>query len=253
VSTRAPESVAAARREVYADIDALSYAAADYIANAARAAVTSRGRFTIALSGGSTPRPLYRLLAGEYRDRVPWERVAVFYSDERCVPPTDPASNYGMTRDELLARVPIPPAHVHRMRGELPPGDGARDYEATLRRELPDDGPHTPLLDFALLGVGADGHTASLFPGAAAALSERARWVLHTQAPAGAPSRDRLTLTFAVLDRSRESFVLCAGPEKRDVARRIASGDRTLPAAHITALSRTVWLLDREAAGTKDA
>jgi 6-phosphogluconolactonase len=233
---------AALEVRVFPDREAASRAAAEELVRVARAG----GH--VALSGGGTPRPLYRLLATEYRDRVPWERVAVFYSDERCVPPTDPASNYGMTRDELLSRVPVLASQVHRMRGELPPEEGARDYEATLRRELPDDGPHAPLLDFALLGVGTDGHTASLFPGEPA-LEERERWVRATHAPPGAPSRDRLTLTFAALDRSRESFVLCSGAEKRDVARRIAAGDGPLPAARITALSRTVWLLDRAALG----
>src|SRR5918911_3446506 len=121
---------------VFGDLEAMSQALAAEIARAATDAVAARGRFTIALSGGSTPRRLYQLLAAEYRDQVPWHAVHVFFGDERCVRPTHVESNYGTARFELLSRVPIPADQVHRMPGELAPEEGARRYDELLRRLL---------------------------------------------------------------------------------------------------------------------
>lgn len=232
--------------EVCADGGALSRAAAERLVRDARDSVGRRGRFTIALAGGSTPRALYELLAGEYRGRIDWARTEVFFGDERGVPPDDAASNYAMARDALLGRVPV--ARVHRIRGERPPDEAAREYGAELRRAFPEDG--APTFDVALLGVGGDGHTASLFPGSAA-LEERAAWAVAVPAPAtSAPHVERVSLTLPVLNRARAVYVLASGAEKRDVVRRILAGEAPeLPASRVRGEERTVWLLDRDAAG----
>ncbi|HET7564424.1 MAG TPA: 6-phosphogluconolactonase [Gemmatimonadaceae bacterium] len=267
---------------VYDDLDALSRAAAEVIARAAEQAVRDRGRFTIALAGGSTPRHLYQLLASAYRDAMPWSAIHIFFGDERCVPPTDAASNYRMANDALLSHVPIPEAQVHRIRGELASRDAAREYGKLLRRvfgtERAADGagggrtgdlagseagatsgsvsaPAT--FDVVLLGVGPDGHTASLFPGTPV-LEERKHWVMEVDAPDYiAPPRERVTLTFPPLNASRTVLFLVAGEEKQRVVTEILGADArtptSYPAARVHGRERTVWLLDRVAAGTLDA
>jgi 6-phosphogluconolactonase len=231
---------------VLADAAAAGRAAAAWIADAAARAVAARGRFVVALAGGSTPRTAYALLAGELRDRVPWERVHVCFGDERCVPPDDPASNYRMARETLLDRVPIPAPNVLRMPGELPPDDGAARAERDLRALLGDD--PADALDVALLGVGGDGHTASLFPGGPA-LGERARWVVPAEAPPGVAPHWRLTLTLPVLCGAREVVVLAAGAEKRDAVRRAVAGETPpLPSALVRGREHTAWLVDAAAA-----
>jgi 6-phosphogluconolactonase len=233
--------------EVFDDVGALIRAAAARLVAAADPAVTQRGRFAVALSGGTTPRPLYELLAREYRDRIPWAAVHVFFGDERCVPPDDPASNYGMARAALLARVPLAAAHVWRIAGERPPEEAARDYDAVLRRGFPGAGAS---FDVALLGVGADGHTASLFPGDPA-LAERGRLAVAVEGPPQLSPRRRISLTFPILNLSREVLVLCAGADKRPVVERILAGDTDLPAGRVHGSERTVWLLDPHAAGSR--
>jgi 6-phosphogluconolactonase len=239
----------------FGDLEAMSQALATEIARAATDAVAARGRFTIALSGGSTPRRLYQLLAAEYRDRMPWHSVHVFFGDERCVPPTHVESNYGMARFELLSRVPIPPDHVHRMPGELSPEEGARRYDALLRRLLAGGDAASPprgeTLDVALQGVGADGHTASLFTGSGA-LEERERWAVAVEAPEYMETRMRITMTLPVLNGARHVYVQVAGAEKRQIVGEILSGDPAAsryPAARLRGAQRTVWFLDRAARG----
>jgi 6-phosphogluconolactonase len=241
---------------VFGDLEAMSQALAAEIARAASDAVAARGRFTIALSGGNTPRRLYQLLAAEYREQVPWHAVHVFFGDERCVRPTHVESNYGMARFELLSRVPIPSDQVYRMAGELSPEDGARRYDALLRRLLADGDATSPsrgeTLDVALQGVGADGHTASLFPGSWA-LEERERWAVAVEAPEYMETRMRITMTLPVLNGARDVYVQVAGAEKRHIAGEILGGDPTAaskyPAARLRGAGRTVWFLDRAARG----
>lgn len=232
------------------DLKALSREAARRFAAAAERAVRARERFTVALSGGSTPVPLFRLLAASpLRERLPWDRTHVFWGDERCVPPDDPASNYGLARTHLLSRVPIPAPNVHRMRGEDPPDQAAAAYEAELRAAfaLPEDG--VPCLDLVLLGLGEDGHTASLFPGTPA-LHEMERLV-------AAPfverlGAHRLTLTLPVLNAARAILVLVAGAEKAEALRdslEPPKGARPLPFHRIAARGgRLTWLVDADAA-----
>ena len=161
---------------VYPDHLSFVDGAAAFIAGLAVESIAARGRFTIALSGGSTPRPIYaRLAAADHAERIDWGKVHVFFSDERCVPPDDAASNYRMAREALLDHVPLPPANIHRMRGEEDPALAALAYEQDLQGLFRTSA--APAFDLICLGMGDDGHTASLFPGTAA-LRERERWVV---------------------------------------------------------------------------
>ncbi len=234
------------------DAEALARAAAAEVVRAATRAVARRGAFTIALAGGATPRRLYALLADDrapFRERIPWERTHVFFGDERHVPPDHADSNYRMAHEALLARVPA--ASVHRMRGELPDAEAAAAaYESELRDffRIPGAGEPPPRLDLVLLGVGADGHTASLFPGSPA-LDERRRW---TAAPWIARLRSRrLTLTLPVLDRAREVLFLVSGADKAEaLSRAIAPADpreEPPPAARVRPQA-LVWIVDDAAA-----
>lgn len=233
---------------VLPDADALADEAAARVAAAMRDAVAARGRCVLALSGGSTPRRLHARLVAMGADALPWADTYVAFGDERCVPPDDPASNYRMARETLLAHVPVPEAHVLRMEGERDPDDAAARYEALLRglaaRHAPGD---APLFDLVLLGMGADGHTLSLFPGTPA-LDEATRWVVPGTAPVAPHAR--LTLTYPALARARAVLLLAAGAEKRAaLARVLVDGDDTLPVARARGRTRTTWLLDRAAAG----
>jgi 6-phosphogluconolactonase len=239
-----------ARRDVivYSTLAEASEAAARDIAAVAGEAAGERDRFAVALAGGETPRTLYQLLAREYQDSLPWERTEVCFGDERCVPPHNPASNFRMVWSTLLAHAPIAEERIHRIPGELGPDPAARAYDARLRQLFVDDAT-APTFDVAVMGVGADGHTASLFPGDAA-LAERRRWAAPALAPPNTPVRERVTLTLPVLDRTRVVLFLCAGAEKREVVARILSGAAPeLPAAQVRGIERTLWLLDRAAAG----
>jgi len=232
-------------------VGALMRRAADEVARRAEASVATRGRFAIALSGGSTPRRLYALLAdpGEpFRARVPWGRTHVFFGDERHVHPDHPDSNYGMARAALLAKVPLPPGNVHRIRSEDPDADAAaRDYERVLRDAVGPGSGEPPRLDLVLLGLGTDGHTASLFPGTDALEEERrlvvAPWVERLR------SR-RITLTLPALDAARAVVFLVSGAEKAErVAEVLEGGGAALPAARVRPDDgELVWLLDAPAA-----
>jgi 6-phosphogluconolactonase len=206
------------------DSTALTRAAAEEIASRAEAAIAAQGRFTIALSGGSTPRPIYRLLAEQpYRDRILWDRVHVFWSDERHVPPDHPDSNFGMAHDELLSKVPLPAGNIHRVRAEKPDAElAAHEYEWTLRSAFNLDEGQVPRFDLVLLGLGSDGHTASLFPGSDA-VRERTRLVV---APwVSAHSGFRITMTLPVLNRAASALFVVSGEEKAEALRSVLEGD----------------------------
>ncbi len=257
---------AAVEREVVADGAAAAARAAARFADAARRAVAARGRFVVALAGGSTPKAAYGLLAadGSLGADV-WGATHVWFGDERCVPPDSADSNYRMAREALLSRVPVPEAQVYRIEGEREPEDAAARYEALLRGEavagrdrvaaregsaLPRDPVGSPLFDLMLLGVGPDGHTASLFPGTPG-LEERGRWVIAVAAPVAlTPKVPRVTLTFPCLDASREVLVLAVGAEKRDaVGRALGAGGEVPPSGQVRGRERTVWVVDEAAAG----
>lgn len=199
--------------KIFSDEGALIRAQAERIVKVAAEAIGSRGRCLLALSGGSTPRPLYQLLASPpHAAAIDWSRVHLFWGDERCVPPDHPDSNYRMTREALIDRVPLPPDNVHRVRGEDPPERAAEAYERVLREFFgPGDKPARSF-DLTLLGLGPDGHTASIFPGTAAT-TETTRWAMavHVQHP-----RDmwRVTLTPIVLNASADVTFLVAGAGK---------------------------------------
>src|SRR5437588_2972221 len=214
--------------------------------------IAKDGNFSVALSGGSTPRDLYRLLATpEFRAQVDWPRVHLFWGDERAVPPESPESNYGMARRELLLRVPIPLSNVHRMEAEEPNiGRAAHNYEATLRQFLPVDDRGFPRLHLIFLGLGPDGHTASLFPGSKL-LRETSRWVSTPLVPKlGAR---RMTLTLPVLEAARRVVFLVAGAEKASILREVLCErrDPPLPAQMVKPREGERLFLVDEAAAAK--
>jgi len=231
---------------VYDDGAALARAGADYLCDLAAA---TTGRTIVALSGGNTPKPLYELLAQEpIKSRLPWDRVHFILGDERFVPPSDPASNYGMARAAFLSHVPVPPGNVHPVETEgVTLDQAATRYEAMLKGLYGADtlDVSRPLLDLTLLGLGDDGHTASLLPGQPV-LKERKRWVAPV--PKGR-TEERVTLTYPALDSSAVVAFLVSGEGKRDILDKILSGETDFPAAHIRPVGEVIWFIDRAAAG----
>ena len=246
--TRLPSSVPAALEiHVVPDAAALAEAGALEFARAASDTLEDREIFRVVLSGGSTPRALYtRLTRGPFRRLIRWDRVRFFFGDERCVPPDHERSNYRMAREALFDPLQIPAAHVLRMKGETVPTRAARNYEEALRRRF---SGRPARFDFIFLGLGEDGHTASLFPGTAA-LTERRRLVAANEVPKF--SEWRLTLTFRALNAARRVVFLVSGPEKASAAAKILKkerGYRDLPAAGVLPPRGTLlWLLDEAAA-----
>ena len=225
---------------VFPDADAVARAAAARIASLIAAKTAGGGSFFLALSGGRTPRALYQCLAEDYHDRIPWARVNIFWSDERYVPYGDPRSNYRMAKETLLDRVPVPEQQVHPMPTEpADPDEAARRYERALPQSF----------DLVLLGIGSDGHTASLFPGSPA-LDQSERWVVVSVAPV--EPRVRLTLTLSVLNRADSVFFVVTGADKTAALRRIVkdSPDYHLcPAVGVRPRGGTViWWVDAAAA-----
>ena len=249
----APPEEAAAAFVVLPDAGAVARRAAEEFVARADDAVARAGRFAVALSGGSTPRRTYSLLAdpaAPFRAAVDWARVHFFWGDERPVPPDDRQSNYRMARETLLSHVPVPADNVHRIEGEKPAEEAARGYESVLREFFRPGPGDFPRLDLIFLGMGEDGHTASLFPGTDA-LAERTRWVAAPWVPK--LSTRRITLTFPVLNAASAVFFLVCGADKAPVARGIRQGDpasRELPSARVRPThGELVWLLDSAAAG----
>ena len=235
-------------------IAALAEHAASLLAKACHDAVASRNACRIAISGGTTPIALFRLLAtATWAHRLPWEKTTIFWADERCVPPHDPQSNYGVAKRELLDHIP---ARFQRMQGELPPAQAAAAYEQTLREEFCLAPGALPRFDLVLLGMGADGHTASLFPGTTA-LAERERLAVANHVPK--LETWRITLTLPVLNNARACVFLVAGQDKQPaLAQILASKDEAdtsaLPAGMVRPdAGDLVWLVDAAAAGTTAA
>lgn len=233
---------------VLPDVPSVATVTADRLIAAGRNAIRRRGRFMLALSGGTTPLAVCPLLVVPPRVRqLDWTRVEFFFGDERAVPPDHPESNYGSERAALLDYLPgVRANQVHRMLGEASDLDAAaRAYEAELRAAFGVSGPRPPSFDLVWLGMGPDGHTASLFPGSAA-LDEKDRWVVANWAPR--PGAWRLTVTFPVLNAAREAMFVVTGADKADAFRAIRSGRRDLPAARVNA-RRTLWIVEAAAAG----
>ncbi len=238
-----------AERRIYNDADALADAVAQHVVTLANDTRSKQRPFTVALAGGSTPRPAYeRLTMPAFSERIEWDRVHVFWGDERCVPPIHPESNYRMAREALLDHVPIPDANVHRMQGELAPQEAAQAYETEIRElfyEIDVSG-----FDLILLGLGGDGHTASLFPGTDA-LDTPGRWVAANHVEKlGAW---RLTLTLPAINAAGDVTFVVTGERKRDILQRVLAPEPdapTLPAQRVQPKDgRLIWMVDRAAMG----
>lgn len=233
---------------VLSDLEALSLAVAEMLVGRISATVGRQGRCALVLTGGRTPRRMYEIWAERFGASVPWRQVDVFWGDERYVPPDDPQSNYRLARAALLDRVPIPPANVRPMpthhAGIVV---AAREYEDLIRGYFKD---RPPRFDILLLGLGADGHVASLFPGQPA-LRERDRWVVAATVPADPPRR--LTMTLPLINRARAVIFLVAGPAKAAAVRRAMTPGTAadeVPAAGVAPESGSLtWWLDAAAAG----
>jgi 6-phosphogluconolactonase len=240
---------------VAADAEALAAATEGTLRNAIAQAIAARGRAWIALAGGRTPRAVYERLAQAGTPAIDWTKVHVAFGDERLVPPDHVDSNYGMARAALLSRVPIPDAQIHRIHGELPTsGAAASAYGDALAGAFTLAPGSMPVFDVVLLGIGADGHTASLFPGTAA-LHEQACLAIGVKAPA-APV-DRVTLTFPVLNAARAVVILTAGADKAVAVARALADDGDVETCPVRGIrppgGRVTWHLDRAAASSLPA
>jgi 6-phosphogluconolactonase len=237
--------------EILKDGDALALRVADLFALAAQESAAARPRFSVALSGGETPRALYRLLARQqFQQKIPWRRTHLYWGDERCVPPDDPRSNYGMAQDAFIKHVPIAAENVHRMRGEDLPEEAAHEYDAELRRLADQMRPRVdvPVFDLVLLGLGGDGHTASLFPHSEA-LAVEDEFCVPTTAPDGSP---RLTVTAPVINAARRVWFLVGGASKAGMVAEVIEGLRVpnaVPAQGVAPVHGSLtWFLDEAAA-----
>jgi 6-phosphogluconolactonase len=233
--------------EIFETAEAAAAGGAELVIAAARDAIATRGRFSVALSGGSSPLPLFRHLA-EVAPRcgLDWSNVHVFWADERCVPPDHPESNFRLAEELFLSKLPTPGAVIHRVAGELLPDEAARRYEAELAALFPDE--EIPVFDLLLLGVGIDGHTASLFPGVdLESFSPRNAVAVYVHKL----QSSRITLTLPVLISARRIVFFVMGAAKAEIVGEIlgGSGEAHYPAARVAASENYVsWLLDREAA-----
>jgi 6-phosphogluconolactonase len=232
------------RIEILSDPPSLAHHVAEWMT---QAALATPGPFRVSLSGGSTPKTLYELLASdEFRNRLPWPRVSWFWGDERFVPHDHPDSNYRMTREAMFSKIQVPPENIYAIPTDGTPEDGARRYERTLQEvygaAMLD--PKRPLFDVTLLGLGPDGHTASLLPGEPV-LNERKRWVAAVSH--GRPEV-RITMTYPVIESSRRVAFLVAGEEKAEIFSAIRAGNSQVSAARVQPVGALFWFVDQAAA-----
>jgi len=238
---------------VYDGADALSRAAAEHFLETTQAAVAARGKARIAISGGNTPKKTFALMADPaepFLKAMPWERIELYWVDERCVPPDHPDSNYRMTNEAMLSKVPLKAGQVFRIEGELEPDAAAARYESTIRAQFRLEGAQGPRFDVLALGMGDDGHTASLFPHTAA-LHEVTRIAIANHVPQQKETW-RVTLTWPVIVEAAEVFFLLEGAKKTEPVHRVLQGPydpETLPSQLIQPKSgKLLFLLDKEAA-----
>jgi 6-phosphogluconolactonase len=227
------------------DANALARLAAEWFVQTVTACA---GNVRVSLSGGSTPKALYHLLGSDpLRARIPWQRLELFWGDERFVSHDSPDSNYHMARQALLDVAPISPDRIHAVPTDGTPADAARRYEAELRRCYGADtlDPARPLFDIMLLGLGSDGHTCSLLPGQSV-LEERTHWVAAVMSGRDEP---RVTLTYPAVESSRALAFLVSGAEKARALKAVREGDQSLPAARIRTTGEVIWFVDTAAAG----
>jgi 6-phosphogluconolactonase len=234
----------------YPDSTSLAHGAAELFVLLSKQAIATQGRFTVALSGGATPREFYNLLAHEpYASQVEWAHVHFFWGDERCVPPEHPNSNLHMAREALLNHVPVSAENIHAMQGDIDPAQAAAEYEQRLRIFFASSSNTPPRFDLILLGIGDDGHTASLFP-VTAAVHEPTRWVVgHFVEKLNAW---RLTMTPPIINAAANVVFVVAGKSKAEALRDILNGPYqpdTLPAQAIHPITnQAIWLMDEDAA-----
>lgn len=232
---------------VTSDSSELARAAVRMFVQAAKESVARKGCFAVALSGGSTPRNMNRMLAQEpYCSSIPWGETHIFWVDERCVSMDDPASNYGMARKDFLDRIPIPVDHIHPMPGETAPEEGAKIYRNELKKYFRSKKGEYPAFDLILLGIGTDGHIASLFP-AIPSLALSKKWVIAVEG--GTPDVYRLTLTYDVLNRAEKICFVVSGEDKAPIVKTIFENEQVgLPVQKVQPLNgRLTWFMDSEA------
>jgi 6-phosphogluconolactonase len=231
---------------VDASAEAVGRRAAQYLVDGIRASAGARGKARIALSGGNTPKQTFQLLADSsafYREQIPWDELELYWVDERCVPPDHPDSNYRMTREALLDKVPLAPSQVFRIQGELEPEEAAARYEFAIRQSFRLEGAEVPVFDLLALGMGPDGHTASLFPHTAG-LHEMMRIAIANHVVS--KEAWRVTLTSPVINRARDVFFLIAGADKAEALKQVFLGPydpETYPSQLIRPASRRITLL----------
>jgi 6-phosphogluconolactonase len=234
------------RAVVSANAEAVARAAANWFVERMQ---QSEGTFRIALSGGSTPKTFFRLISGpDYREWVGWDRLQIFWGDERFVPHDSPDSNYRMADQSLLSRVPVLAKNIHPIPVDGTPDDAARSYETTLQSlyGATTFDPAKPLFDVNLLGIGQDGHTASLLPDSPE-LEERTRWVVPVLKGRPEP---RITLTYPALESARFTVFIVTGAEKAEAVAKARASDPSIPAGRLNPQGETIWFLDKAAAGT---
>lgn len=247
-------TASASHLRVFPDLEALSQAAAAFVVAKAEAAVQARGRFSLGLAGGSTPQRTYELLGTAFQAQMPWEKTHLFWGDERFVPPDSEDSNYRMAHEAFIRHVPIPEENVHRVPTEEGAAQAAAEaYDATLRRFFAEGGG----LDVVQMGIGEDGHTASVFPEILDEDHVRARgrwadrWAVAVEGPPRRPPRERITLTLPALCQARQALFLVTGEGKRNVLRTLLEGTEEerapLPAAHVRPTEALVWFADEAA------
>jgi 6-phosphogluconolactonase len=232
--------------KVVPDVAQIAVAAAEVILPAADAAIVARGNFSIALSGGSTPKTLYQLLASNsYASHIDWKNWQIYFGDERCVPPAHPDSNFRMANEALLSQVPIHPDNVHRMKGEIEPQQAAVEYGEMLKQNFGDGG-----LDLVLLGMGDDGHTASLFPNTTALAEKRHRCVANFVEKMNVW---RITLSVPFINQARQVIVMVSGAGKAQRLEQVLQGPldpQNLPIQMIQPIrGQMLWISDAPAAG----
>jgi 6-phosphogluconolactonase len=234
--------------QVLPDLEAMSHKAAEVFVKLSRTCIAFQGKFSAAISGGSTPRKLYSLLgSAEYSPQVDWQKAHFFWVDERCVPKEHEESNFKTAFDRLLSKISIPGENIHRIKGEEDPDQAARDYEKEVRKFF--GMPGLPMFDLVILGMGEDGHTASLFPGSQS-LEETSRLAVPVYLEK--PNRNRITLTLPVLNNATQILFLVAGHSKADLVNEILGNGakkERYPAGHIAPIrGDLLWLIDQEAA-----